>query len=336
MRRRAFIRTCSLATVGAGVAHRTVATAQTRLSDAGARAITALNMAKQLEIKGDFKSIQTAYHSDAILVEPGSLQPNIGRASIAQNLQKGAGKRRLLYFYYRQPQVVELGNAALVVSNYEAGYESGGKTTEDSGKTTNVVVLGSDQPVITQDVQVPNIYAGGYGPLGTALSAPKFGLFPIRVLGREPTTAKSAGGGENDVLFNQVRQINESWVTGRAEDLLKYANRSGVFLVGDYSPFYLSGIEDVRQHFADFYRTSKVTFVREVAPTVRIWGDMAAVAFNFDLDYTINGKPRRSPGRAVYTFAKGGSEVGQWAMAACAASHLVLRDIGDPYPLNLD
>lgn len=332
--RRAFINTCAL-TAGAVATARFGSAAQTGVSDAASRALGALNAAKLLEAKGDYRALQTAYHSDAILVEPGSVQPNIGRASIAENIRKGSEKRRLLYFYYRQPQVVVIGNAALVVSNYEAGYDSGGKTTEDTGKTTSVVLLGPDQPLITQDVQVPNIYAGGYGPLGTALSAPRFGLFPIRVLGPDPAPAKSAGGGENDVLFNTVRRINESWVTGKAEDLLKFANRTGVFLVGDYSPFYISGVEDVRQHFADFYRTSKVTFVRELAPTVRIWGDAAAVAFNFDLDYTINGKARRSPGRAVYTFARSGTTDVQWAMAACAASHLVLRDIGDPYPLNL-
>jgi hypothetical protein len=121
-------------------------------------------------------------------------------------------------------------------------------------------------------------------------------------------------------------------VTGKAEDLLKYASSRGVYLVGDYSPYYISGASDVRQHFADFYKTSKVNFVRETDPTVRIWGDMAAVAFNFDLDYTINGNNKRSPGRAVYTFSRG-TPGPQWTMAACAASHLVLRDIGDPYPI---
>jgi hypothetical protein len=297
------------------------------------RAVAALSAAKQLEVRGDDKALSRVYHSDAIRVEPGSLQPNVGRAAIAETVRTSASKRKLLYFYYRQPETITVGNAALVVSNYEAGYSVDGKVSEESGKTTGVVLTGPREPLIAQDVIVPNIYAGGYGPLGTALSSPRFGLFPLKVLGPEPVAASSAGGGENDVLFKQVQRINASWVTARPEDLLKYASNRGVFLIGDYSPYYISGVADVRQHFADFYKTSKVSFVRETNPTVRIWNDMAAVAFNFDLDYTLNGNARRSPGRAVYTFTRGTPD-SQWRMAACAASHLVVREIGDPYPFG--
>ena len=331
MRRRSFIGSCAGAAAGMAIASRVLAAPQAKSSDA-ARALSALNEARKLEVAGNFDALRGAYHSDAIRVEPGSLQPNLGRATIVEGARAGFKQRKLLYFYYRQPEVLVVGNAALVVSNYEAGYSMDGKVAEDSGKATNVVLLGPSQPLVAQDVVVPNIYAGGYGPLGTALTPPRFGLFPLRVLGPDPITAKSAGGGENDVLYKQVRQINDSWVTGKSEDLLRYASSRGVFLVGDYSPYYISGAADVRQHFADFYKTSKVNFVRETDPTVRIWGNMAAVAFNFDLDYTINGNTKRSPGRAVYTFTRG-TPGPQWTMVACAASHLVLREIGDPYPI---
>jgi hypothetical protein len=332
MRRRAFIGSCASAAALAAVAPR-MATAQPP-SGGGTRAILALKAARQNEVRGNFEALRKSYHSDAIHVEPASLQPNIGRAAITETLSKERPARRLSYFYYRQPEAIVVGSAAIVVSNYEAGYELEGKPAEETGKSTSVVLLGPSQPVIAQDVMVPNIYAGGYGPRGTALTAPRFGLFPLRVLGPEPVSAKTAGGGENDVIFKQVQKINSAWVSGKAEDLLRYANRSGVFLVGDYSPYYIAGADEVKRHFADFYETSSVKFVREVDPQVRIWGDVAAVAFNFDLDYTINGNSRRSPGRAVYTFTRNGAPGVQWAMAACAASHLVVRDIGDPYPFT--
>ena len=140
-----------------------------------------------------------------------------------ENVRKSAQERLLLYFYYRQPQVLEIGNTALVVSNYEAGYDDGGKTVEDTGKVTNVVLLGPNQPLITQEVIVPNIYAGGYGALGTALSPPRFGMFPLRALGPNPVEAVNAGGGENDVLYQQVRKINNGWLSGNTNDVLKYA-----------------------------------------------------------------------------------------------------------------
>jgi len=329
MNRRTFIGSCALGTVAA-----TVARSQSRPSSAGARAISALISARRLETQANIDQLRRVYHSDAIRVEPGTLKPSVGRAEIVENIRKSAQERRLLYFYYRQPQVLEVGNLALVVSNYEAGYDDGGKAVEDGGKVTSVVMLGPSQPLITQEAIVPNIYAGGYGALGTALTPPRFGMFPLRALGPNPVEASNAGGGENDILFQQVRQINNSWLSGNTNEVLKYANRTGVFLVGDYSPYYITGNDDVKQHFADFYRTSKVNSVRALDPIVRIWGNVAAVAFNFDLDYTINGKTRRSPGRGLYTFARRGALNLPWGMAACAASHLVLRNIGDPYPLE--
>jgi hypothetical protein len=126
-----------------------------------------------------------------------------------------------------------------------------------------------------------------------------------------------------------VQKINDAWVSGNPADILKLANKSGVFLIGDYSPFFIAGAGAIKEHFADFYKTSKVNSLRSQNPVVRIWGDTAAVYFDFDLDYNLGGKSRRSPGRAVYTFAR----TGAWRMAACAASHLVLKNIGDPYPI---
>ena len=329
MRRRSFVTTC----VSSYAATMTFAQAQPLSLDRATRAVAALKSARKVEVSGDIDRLSRSYHSDALVVEPSSLTPHIGRAAIVANVRSNTRQRKLLYLYYRQPHVIVVGNTALVISNYESGYESGGRIVEETGKSSNVVLLGPNPPLIALEVLVPNYYGGpSYGPLGTAL-IPHYGLFPLRALGPVSNTgATSAGGGENDVLFAQVRQINEAWVSGKADDLLKRSNRSGVFLIGDYSPFYVTGSEDLKEHFDDFYKTSKVNALRALEPTVRIWGDVAAVAFNFDLDYTINGRTRRSPGRGVYTFARRGAPNIPWAMAACAASHLVLRDIGDPYP----
>jgi ketosteroid isomerase-like protein len=260
------------------------------------------------------------------------LKPSIGRAAIKETISKKARDRKLVYFYYRQPQVVVFGSSALVVSNFESAYDAGdGKPVEYTGKSASVVLIGPKEPLIAQEVLVPNIQAGGYGPMGRALAPTQYGIYPLRALGPDPVRASSAGGGEYDVIYSKVRQIHDAWVAGDTTTILKHANKSGVFLIGDYSPFYVSGIEDVKQHFADFYKTSSVKFVRELDVTVRIWGDAAAVAFGFDLDYTINGVNRRSPGRGVYTFARAGAT---WNMASCTASHLVDRRVGDPYPVT--
>lgn len=332
MRRREFVGWCASGVVAASVPM--ALTAQTGSSARGGKAISALNAAKEFELNGDFTSLQKAFHSDALRVEPSTLDAQIGRAAITDSLRKAKQERKLLYFYYRQPQFLQVGNSVLVVSNYEAGYDSGGQTLEETGKTSSVVLVGPNPALIAQEVIVPNLYAGSYGALGTALTSRHLGIYPIRALGPATTTeAKSAGGGENDVLYSQVRSINNAWVTGNPDDILRSASKAGVFLIGDYSPFYISGADAVKRHFADFYKTSKVNSLKSLDPQVRIWGDTAAVYFNFDLDYDLAGKSRRSPGRAAYTFVRGGGGPTSWKMAVCTASHLVAKSIGDPYPL---
>jgi len=338
MHRRDFVSCC---VSGAVVASLPIAlAAQTVGSGRSRKAISALEAAKELEVKDDSARLLKAYHSDALRVDPTTLDAQVGRAAINDSLRKATRERRLLYFYYRQPEFLEVGNSVLVVSNYEAGYDSGGQTLEETGKTSNVVLVGPNPPLIALEVIVPNLYAGSYGALGTALTSRHLGIYPLRALGPATTEAKSAGGGENDVLYSRVRSINNAWVTGDPEDILKSASKAGVFLIGDYSPFYLSGADAIKKHFADFYKTSKVNSLKSLDPQVRIWGDTAAVYFNFDLDYVLAGKSRRSPGRAAYTFVRGGvagavphGTATSWKMAACAASHLVAKSIGDPYPL---
>lgn len=337
MRRRDFMVSCASGVAAASVVGFMpgVATRSFAETGEGDKAVSALNAAKQLEANGNFGELSKAFHSDAMIVNPNSLQPNLGRAAIVDSMRSNASEQKLLYFYYRQPKVFRAGSAAVVVSNYEAGYSVNGSTVEDSGKTSSVILMGSDPPLIALDVIVPNLYAGSYGSLGTALSPPHFGLYPLRSLGQEAAAEViSAGGGENDVLYSQVRKINSTWVSGDANQLLKLANASGIVLIGDYSAFYVTGSDAIKQHFADFYKTSKVNFVRSVDPTVRIWGDAAVVYFNFDLSYVVNGKNLRSPGRGAYTLTKGTGGASPWLASVCAASHIVARSIGDPYPIS--
>lgn len=299
-------------------------------------ALTVLRRAKELEAAGNVDRLKTMYHPQMLRVDPSAVSPMVGRDSVADKLRVAVAQRQLAYFHYRQPQVVPAGNAAIVVSNYEAGYTEAGKTVEDSGKSANIVLLTPGAERVAVEVLVPNIYAGSYGARGMALARPRFGRFPARALGQPPfSTPTTAGGGQNDVLFSLVRRINAAWVAGTPETILRMANPTGVFLIGDYSPYYLSGTQEIREHFADFYKDGRVNRLQELNPTVRIFGSAAAVAFDFDLDYVVGGQQRQSPGRAVYGFIKA-AQGQRWGMAYCTASHLVDSNIGDPYPLPSD
>lgn len=343
MRRRDFIVGCA-----SGLVTAKVLSAQTRSSDSSSSkaALSALMACRQHEANGDYDRFHKSFHSSALRCEPGTLGPLVGANNIAQACEKNAKARKLVYHYYRQPHVLNAGGASIVVSNYEAAYKRGDKIFEETGKCSNVVLNSG----IAVEMLVPNFQPGAYGALGTAFSTPTWGIYPVRALNLAHEN-QSAGGGEKDALYAEVKRINTAWLSGDPTAVLKNANKSGLFLIGDYSPYFITGTEEIKQHFADFYKTSKVNSIRSLDPVVQIFGDSAAVYFNFDLDYVLGGKPRRAPGRAIYTFVRGEGTsraaagtphledvafrpaVGPVSsVTTCAASHLVTPDVGDPYP----
>ena len=327
MRRRNFIAGCA-----SGIVTATVLRADNRISGDHSQHISALITCKEHEASGNTDRFVHAYHAECLRVVPGALRPIVGRQALADSQQKSASERKLVYFYYRQPQVVVAGGYALVICNYEAGYDAGGQIVEESGKASHILLTGGKSPAIGLQMEVPNLYHGSYGSLGTALTSPHFGIFPVRGLG--PNADQSAGGGEKDALYAEVQRVNNAWLGGRTNEVLRNASKSGVFLIGDYSPYYITGTDEVRHHFDDFYKTSKVHSIQSQDPVVRLWGDTAAVYFNFNLDYNLGGKERKAPGRGVYTFTRNrGLKPGApKELAVCAASHLVNKEVGDPYP----
>jgi hypothetical protein len=330
MRRRNFIAGCA-----SGIVAATVLRAENRISGEHAQHVAALIACKEHEVSGNVDQFVHDFHTDCLRVEPGTLRPITGRQALADAQTKSSSERKLVYFYYRQPQVVVAGNYGLVICNYEAGYDAGGQIIEESGKASHILLSGGRTPTIALQMEVPNIYHGSYGALGTAITSPHLGIFPVRGLGPQPNAdAQGAGGGEKDALYTEVQRINNAWLAGRTNDVLRNASKSGVFLIGDYSPFYITGTNEVKHHFDDFYKTSRVNAIQSQDPTVRVWGDSAAVYFNFNLDYNLGGKPRKAPGRGVYTFTRntGAKPGAPKALTVCAASHLVNKEVGDPYP----
>src|SRR5437879_2734951 len=218
MRRRQFLTSCASGLAAATVTP--MAVAQLRKTSGSERALSILQAAKEQQIAGNFEGLQKSFHAEALLVEPGTLKPLAGRATILDALRKSGQERKLLYFYYRQPQFLEVGNSVLVISNYEAGYQSSGETIEETGKSSNVVQTAAGQSLMALEMQVPNLYAGAYGALGTALTSRHIGVFPMRALGggetREPG---SAGGGEKDTLYSTVRRIDSAWVMGNPGEI---------------------------------------------------------------------------------------------------------------------
>ena len=208
MHRRSFIASAAAAAGTAAAVGTTDALAQGGTEDPGTRAISALTNARGLEAAGELEQLRQSYHSDAMVVEPTVLAPSLGRAAVMSSKSKVAQSRKLLYFYYRQPQVLFTGSAAIVISNYEAGHSVDGQTIEHTGKSSSVVLLGPDPPLIAMETTVPNFHPGSaYGALGTFPSQ-QWGVYPLRALGAGAATGgnQDAGGGESQLhVLHQCR-----------------------------------------------------------------------------------------------------------------------------------
>lgn len=294
--------------------------------------------AKKHEIRRDLGALHDKLHPEAVRVDPATLNPVVGRSAIIQLLKEETDKRTPLYYYLRQPRTMTFGKTELTIANIETGAKVNGKVVEMNGKALYVATLGGDTPRICAEVIVPNLNAGAYGSLGTALTPPEalFGIFPYRAVPPPDAQRTSELSSKAEAaLFTRVKQINESWAKGDTEKLYSFYNPTGAFAMGDYSPFYLDGMQAVREHFEDFYRTSKVDYIREFDPVVRIYGDIALVAYSFDSQLQVSGNKVRSPGKSVYVFTRAGNgnfTAATDPLAACVESSIVYREIGDPYP----
>jgi hypothetical protein len=289
---------------------------------------------KKRETQRDLSNLRKTLHPEALRVDPAALKPKVGRAMIVESLKQELDKRAPLYFYIRQPKAMVFGQTEITIANYETGVKIDGKTVEMNGKVLYVSELASSSPLICAEVIVPNLNAGAYGSLGTALTPPEsqFGIFPYRAV--PPPDVQQTSELTNkteEELYGTVQRINESWAKGDTKRLFEFYNPTGAFAMGDYSPFYLDGMAAVRDHFEDFYRSCKVDYIRSFDPVVRIYGDVALVAYSFDSQLEVSGAKVRSPGKSVYVFTRAANSASSFLLAACDESSIVYREIGDPY-----
>lgn len=300
-------------------------------------AIRAVESLKAAETNGNFSGMRAIYHPEAMLFEPNTLHVTVGSTAVVGSQQKTAEKRKQLYFYTRQPKVLVSGKSALMVSNFEQGEEVGGKTIETNGKALFILSQGQEPTLVSAQIVVPNFNAGSYGPLGTSQASNQFGVYPSKAIAipvdkKTPTPAEPL----HRTLIANLERINAGWAEGNIDKLLTNYNKDGAFSLGDFGPFYLSGLEEVRKHFEDFYSTSKVLYIKAHNPVVRVYDDIAAVAFQFDSELVVSGKKIRSPGKGVYVFTNTTSNPqstvsADWVMAGCVETGFVSREIGDPY-----
>jgi hypothetical protein len=110
--------------------------------------------------------------------------------------------------------------------------------------------------------------------------------------------------------------------------MLAFADDKVSIWAGDYGPVYIWGVDQARNHFADFFRTGKMRQIRAFNPIIRDFGGARMVYFQFEETLEVEHQLKRSPGQATYLFSANSK------LMACTETANVLADIGDPYPVE--
>jgi ketosteroid isomerase-like protein len=287
------------------------------------------------QVSKDSRILETLYAPDAIRIGPSNVEPIEGRTSILKHLSAATQTTKPIYIYLRQPEaLMPDSSSALVAANYESGDEINGKLVENNGKVLYVLTYNNSKWVVGAEAIVPNLGTGSYGPLGTALQPLKrYGVLSPRSLNQLfsdlNSEAKSHFSNPKDQrLLSAVDDVNSAWSSGNVDKLEALVDPHGAFSIGDFGPFYLTGFDNLHQHFADFYRTSKVNSIKVGLPSIREFGVLGVAAFQFDTVITVEGKELHAPGLGMYVFR---NIANHSLMAGCSESMFVERELGDPY-----
>jgi prepilin-type processing-associated H-X9-DG protein len=109
-----------------------------------------------------------------------------------------------------------------------------------------------------------------------------------------------------------MRRINRAWLDGHVEDLIPMVHPEIVMVFPGFAGR-VQGREDFLAGFREFCQNAKIHEFREDDYQVDVAGDMAVVAFRYEMVYERPGGRLRSTGRDMWVFQnQGGAWIAVW------------------------
>jgi ketosteroid isomerase-like protein len=109
-----------------------------------------------------------------------------------------------------------------------------------------------------------------------------------------------------------MRAINQAWLGGRVEDLGPMLHPDVVMAVPG-SAMRAQGREQFLAGFRDFCQNARVEEFREHDHQVDVAGNIAVVAYRYEMTYERSGRRSRSTGRDMWVFEQqGNSWIAVW------------------------
>jgi len=109
-------------------------------------------------------------------------------------------------------------------------------------------------------------------------------------------------------LWTTVRAMNDAWTKGRPDDLTRFFHRDMVAITPT-DRHRLDGGAACIAGWKDFCNAAHIRRWEEIDPVIRLYGDSAVVAYDFDMAFEMGGQTMEMGGRDLFFFVK---EEGRW------------------------
>ena len=113
------------------------------------------------------------------------------------------------------------------------------------------------------------------------------------------TSSLTAHEGIREILKN----INDSWVLGRPENLENYFHNEIVFVAPGFSQR-IEGRAACMDSFREFCTNAKVREFKPTDPAIDICEETAIATYSFKVEYDLNNETFNEGGRDLWVFAR--------------------------------
>jgi hypothetical protein len=104
-----------------------------------------------------------------------------------------------------------------------------------------------------------------------------------------------------DVLQELMKNINETWLKGRAAELKAFFHPHIRFVSPDLKTLG-EGYQACINSYADFTNNARVLSFSESDFDIQTWGSSAVVSYRFEIEYDLEGEIHRDSGRDMFFF----------------------------------
>ncbi len=120
-------------------------------------------------------------------------------------------------------------------------------------------------------------------------------------------------------IWTTVRALNDAWTKGNPDGLLQYFHPKMLAITAT-DRHRLDGGPACVAAWKAFANNARIHFWKEIDPVIRVYGESAVVAYDFEMSFDMGGQTVNMGGRDMFLFVK---ENGKWWAVA---------DQFSPYP----